>query len=57
MKIGKALAFATVKNKNKNEATVTDTTGRFLLSSADSNATATVSALGYSTKKCYASKR
>jgi hypothetical protein len=48
---GKPLAFATVKNKSEDEATLTDTAGRFLLPSADSNTTAIVSVIGYETKK------
>jgi CarboxypepD_reg-like domain/Gram-negative bacterial TonB protein C-terminal len=46
---GKPLVFAMIENKN--EIAVTDTTGRFLLASTDSNANATVSASGYSSKK------
>ncbi len=48
---GNPLASATVKNKSKNQATVTDTAGRFLLPSADSNMTVIVSVIGYETKK------
>ena len=47
---GEPLAFATVKD-NSNNAALTDTTGKFLLRSSDSNAIATVSAPGFSTKK------
>lgn len=48
---GKPLALATIKNKSKSEVTVTDTTGKFLLKSSDSNTTAIVSVAGYETKK------
>ena len=48
---GKPLAFATIKNNSKNEVTLTDTAGKFLLPSADSSATAIVSVTGYGTKK------
>ena len=47
---GKPLAFATIKNKNRNEATVTDTSGHFLLASPDSNTKAIVSVSGYEAK-------
>jgi hypothetical protein len=47
---GEPLAFATVKD-NSNNAALTDTTGKFLLRSPDSNAIATISAPGYSPKK------
>ena len=53
---GKPLAFATIKNNSKNEVTRTDTAGRFLLSSADSSATAIVSIAGYETKKAVLQK-
>jgi hypothetical protein len=46
---GEPLAFATVKD-NSNNAALTDTTGKFLLRSPDSNAIATISAPGYSPK-------
>ena len=48
---GNPVAFASIKNSNNNKAAVTDTTGKFLLQSPDSNATAVISAVGFSSKK------
>ena len=48
---GKPLAFATIKDNNRNRATVTDTTGIFVLHSNDSAVNATVSAAGYNIKE------
>ncbi len=48
---GKALPFAKVKNKSENEIATTDTAGRFLLPSTDSNTTAIVSVTGYGAKQ------
>jgi CarboxypepD_reg-like domain len=45
---GKPLAFATIKSES--QKAITDTTGRFLLSSADSATTALASKAGYATK-------
>ena len=47
---GNPVGFATIKDNNSNKAVVTDTTGKFLLQSSDSNTTATVSVVGYATK-------
>jgi hypothetical protein len=44
---GNPLAFATIKNKSRNEVTVTDTSGHFLLASPDSSTKAIVSVKGY----------
>ncbi|MDQ2863143.1 MAG: carboxypeptidase-like regulatory domain-containing protein [Bacteroidota bacterium] len=48
---GKPLAFATIKDENKNKAAVSDTAGNFSLYSNDSSVNATVSALGYASKE------
>ena len=48
---GRPLAFAIIKEENKNKAVVTDTAGNFSFPSNDSAVTATVSALGYASKE------
>ena len=48
---GNPLASAIVKDKNRNEAVVTDTAGHFLLASPDSNTKAIVSVVGYEPKQ------
>lgn len=48
---GKAIAHASVKDKSMTETTLTDSSGYFMLPSADSNTTATVIVTGYATKK------
>ena len=47
---GSPVAFATIQNKNKAEATVADSSGLFLLSSPDSNTTVMITAPGYERK-------
>ncbi len=48
---GKPIAMASVHDDARKKTALTDTTGNFVLSSPDSNATASVAAAGYATKK------
>lgn len=48
---GKPIAMASIHDDARKEIAVSDTTGNFTLRSPDSNAIATVAAVGYSTKK------
>ena len=47
---GKPVAFASIKDKKNNTATITDTAGRFVLRSPDSSINAVASAAGYESK-------
>ena len=47
---GNPIAFATIQNKTKDEATIADSSGLFLLSSPDSTANVMVTASGYKRK-------
>ncbi len=48
---GKPIAMASVYDDARKKATLTDTTGNFVLQSPDSNTAASVAAAGYATKK------
>jgi len=47
---GNAIPYASITDNSRGKITVTDSTGRFLLRSKDSNITAIASATGYTTK-------
>lgn len=48
---GNAVRFATIKDKNRNIVTSSDSVGRFKLMLNDTSLTATISAIGYKTKE------